>query len=270
MSSYILLGDFVKKIYKYMGLIVIMIFSFYYTDKIALMVQKNNPIMQKISEVKESNEIDYVNAIIEDDKIIPGKNGLSINVEKSFSMMKSFGLFNSYYLIYDQKRPEISLEDNKDKIIHSGNLSNKKISFILEYNKDLISYLEKSGIKADVLITKDNYINVNNLELINNDFNKYNEIELILNRNEVNNNICLVNDRNNLEFCKKRNKYLVDTDLILTNTNIFEIKNNIKNGSIVLIKNDTDIETLKVLLSQAKFKDLDIVYLSDLISEEYK
>ena len=31
-----------------------MVFSFYYTDKIALMVQSNNPIMKQINQEKES------------------------------------------------------------------------------------------------------------------------------------------------------------------------------------------------------------------------
>ena len=256
-----------KNIYKYMGLLIIAVFSFYYTDKIVLMVQSNNPIMQEINASKNTKEVDYVNAIIEDDRIIPGKNGLIINEEKSFSMMKSFGAFNAYYLVYDQKRPMISLEDNKDKIIHSGNLKDKNISIIIEYNENLINYLESNNIKANVLIDKDNYINIKKLEMINNDFDKYNEVELILNRNEENNNICYVNE-NNLDFCKKRNKYLVDTELILSNDNIYEIKNNIKNGSIVLIKKDTNVDTLKILLNHAKFKGLNIVYLSNLISEE--
>lgn len=257
-----------KKVYKYMGLIIITIFSFYYTDKIALMVQSNNPIMQEINEIKESKEVDYVNAIIEDDKIIPGKNGLTINAEKSFSMMKSFGVFNSYYLVYDQKKPKISLEDNKDKIIYSGNLKNKKISLILEYNEELITYLETNNIKANVLINKENYMNIKNLEMINNDFNNYNEVDLILSRNKLNNSICFVNNKDNLGFCKKRNKYLVNTNLNLVNNNIFEIKNSLKNGAIVLIKNDTSVETLKIILDHANFKGLEVVYLSDLISEE--
>ena len=105
-----------------------MVFSFYYTDKIALMVQSNNPIMKQINQEKEKHEEKSVNAIINEDKIIPGKNGLTINVEKSFSAMKSFNAFNSYYLIYDQVKPDISLNDNKDKIITNGNLSNKNIS----------------------------------------------------------------------------------------------------------------------------------------------
>ena len=256
-----------KNVYKYIGLFIIAVFSFYYTDKIVLMVQNNNPIMQEINEAKNTKEVDYVNAIIQDDKIIPGKNGLVINEQKSFSMMKSFGVFNAYYLVYDQKRPEISLEDNKDKIIHSGNLQEKNISLILENNENLINYLESNNIKADVLINKDNYINIKSLEMINNDFNKYNEVELILNRDDKNNNICYVNE-NNLDFCKKRSKYLINTELILNDSNVYKIKNNIKNGSIIFVTNNTSIDTLKIVLDHAKFKGLDTVYLSELISEE--
>lgn len=246
-----------------------MVFSFYYTDKIALMVQENNPIMQQIKDIKPEKEEDYVNAIIDDDKIIPGKNGLTINVEKSFSVMKSFNAFNSYYLIYDQKKPKISLEDNKDKIITSGNLSNKNMTIIIEYSEDLLKYLESNNIKSDVLINKDNYIKVNKLEMINDDFDNYNEIEIMLNRSKMNNNLCIVN-KSNIDFCKKRNKYLIETELVLTNDNVFNVKNNIKNGSIVIVKKDTNINNLKIIIDQARFKGLDLVYLSKLISEENK
>lgn len=246
-----------------------MVFSFYYTDKIALMVQENNPIMQQIKDIKPEKEEDYVNAIIDDDKIIPGKNGLTINVEKSFSVMKSFNAFNSYYLIYDQKKPKISLEDNKDKIITSGNLSNKNMTIIIEYSEDLLKYLESNNIKSDVLINKDNYIKVNKLEMINDDFDNYNEIEIMLNRSKMNNNLCIVN-KSNIDFCKKRNKYLIETELVLTNDNVFNVKNNIKNGSIIIVKKDTNINNLKIIIDQARFKGLDLVYLSKLISEENK
>ena len=245
-----------------------MVFSFYYTDKVALLVQNKNPIMQRINEEKKKLDIASVNATIEDDKIIPGKNGLSIDNKKSFSLMKSFGTFNSYYLVFDQVRPKLSLEDNKDKIIKSGNSINKQITFVLEYNETLISYFESNKIKADVLINKDNYSYINYLELINNDFNNYKEIDLILKKSKINKDICFTNDNNKLLFCKNKNKYLVDTDLILFNDNVYDIKNKIKNGSIILVKNNTSIDTLSIILNQARFKGLKIVYLSKLISEE--
>ena len=230
-----------KKIYKYIGLFIIMVFSFYYTDKIVLVVQKSNPIMKEIERSKKEKDVNPVNAIIEGNKIIPGKNGLNINEAKSFSLMKSFGTFNSYYLIYDQKKPKISLEDNKDKIIYSGNLSNKQISIIVENDEKLISYFKN--------------INVN-----------------ILNNNDIydkkNSDLCYISSLDIEKLCKKEDKYLIKTDLILTNDSVFDIKKRIKNGSIILIKKDTNIETVNTVLSQAQFKGLKIVYLSDLISEE--
>lgn len=244
-----------------------MVFSFYYTDKIALMVQNNNPIMKQINEEKNKHEEKSVNAIIKEDKIIPGKNGLTINVEKSFSAMKSFNAFNSYYLIYDQVKPDISLNDNKDKIITNGNLANKNISIILEYNEKNIKYLEKYNIKGDVLIKKANFLNTNKLEMINDDFENYNEVEILLNRSKLNNNLCLAKESNK-DFCLKRNKYLIDSELVLTNDNVFKIKNDLKNGSIVIVKEDTSLTSLEVIINQAKFRNLNVVYLSKLISEE--
>ncbi|MBE6161709.1 MAG: hypothetical protein E7158_05790 [Firmicutes bacterium] len=257
-----------KKVYKYFGLIIIMLCSFYYTDKIALMVQKNNPIMKQISKMKKQKETRSVNAIIEDNKIIPGKNGIIINESKSFSIMKSFGVFNSYYLVYEQKKPEISLENNKDKIIYKGNKLNNNISLVLEYNENIISYLESKKIKANVLVDKENYMNINYLELINNDFNNYNEMEIVLNRGKANKNICYTNNKEYLNYCKKKKKYLVYSDLILSNDKVFEVKNKIENGRIIFIKKDTSIDTLKIILNQIAFKDLKLVYLSEIISEE--
>ena len=257
-----------KNIYKYFGLLVLAIFSFYYTDKLVLLVQKNNPIMKKIDAEKKVLDVSSVNAIIEEDKIIPGKNGLKINDKKSFSLMKSFGTFNSYYLVFEQVKPKISIENNKDKIIKSGNKINKQISFVLEYKENLISFFETNKIKADILVDKDNYKNINYLELINNDFKNYDDVDLILNKSKINKNICFSYSKNNISLCKKRKKYLVNTNLILSNDNVFDIKNKIENGAIIYIKKDTSIDTINIILNQIKFKGLKVVYLSKLISEE--
>ena len=219
-----------KNVYKYIGLLVIAIFSFYYTDRLVLIVQKNSPIMKKIDEEKIKRDVKSVNAIINDDKIIPGKNGLEINDEKSFSLMKSFGTFNSYYLVFEQVKPMISLENNKDKIITSGNKINKKISFILETDENLIAYFKINRIKNDILV------------------DKY----------KINKNICLYINKEIKKICK--NKYLVNTELELTNDNVYDIKNKLENGSIILIKNNTSIDTINIILNQAKFKGLKIVY----------
>ena len=60
---------------KYVILIVMSIFSFYISDKLLLMVEGMSPLMQTINEVKDFREYEPVNAIIEGNTIIPGKEG---------------------------------------------------------------------------------------------------------------------------------------------------------------------------------------------------
>ncbi len=243
-----------------------MVFSFYYTDKIALLVQSKNPIMIEIENIKKDNYEKSVNAIIEDDYIIPGKNGLTINSSKSFSLMKSFGAFNSYYLVYDQIIPKISLEDNKDKIIKTGNYIDQKMSIVIEYNQNTIKYFDDNNIKADILVDVDTYDVQTKLEKINNDFSNYNKVNSYL--KSASNNICFLENKNNLQFCRSKKKYLVEPTIVLNNNNVFEVKNSIKNGIIILIKNSTNIDNVNVILNQIKFKGLTPIYLTDLISEE--
>ena len=142
-----------RKYYQYLGLALIMVFSFYYTEKIALIVLNKNPLMQEINQEKVNYEEAFVNASIEGDYIIPGINGLLVNARESFYNMQELEVFNQYYLVYEQVKPEISLEDNKDKIINKGNAKLKQVSFILEDTSSISEYLEENQYKADSEMT---------------------------------------------------------------------------------------------------------------------
>ena len=121
-------------------------------------MRKKDPIYESIEVIKEESNIDYVNAIIKDDNIIPGMNGLKVNTEKSFQKMKSFGAFNKYYLIFDQVKPEISLEDHKRQNDTKMEIVKKvMVSFILEENENIAKYLKENNIEASLLITKDTF-----------------------------------------------------------------------------------------------------------------
>ena len=56
--------------------------------------------------------------------------------------------------------------------------------------------------------------------------------------------------------------------LKLNSVNISEIKNKISGGSIILISSTSKLEHIKLLLNEIYYKDLDIVYVSDLINEK--
>ena len=256
-----------KNVFKFCGIVAIMLFSFYYTEKIALYAQRKSPIMQSINEAKNNLTVTSVNAEVENEYITPGINGLEVNVEKSFSKMKAFNVFNSYYLVFDQIAPEISLENNKNKIIKQGNKLKRSISLIIEPNNLILKYIEENNIQANILMNLDNYNSNTKLEIINNEINDFKKLESLLNKSELNKNICLVN-KNNVDYCTKKEYYLVENQKELNGSNIALLKNDIKSGDIILIKSMAKLEDFNILINQIKYQDLKIVYLSELITEE--
>lgn len=256
-----------RKYYQYLGLALIMVFSFYYTEKIALIVLDKNPLMQEINGKKADYEEDYVNAFIEGDYIIPGINGLAVNTRESFYQMQDLEVFNHYYLVFDQVRPEISLEDHKNKIIHKGNAKLKQVTLILNGLSDISEYLQSKEYKANLLVNIDNYEKDSYFEVINHEIKSFSSLENTLNLNKENKRICVVNNQN-YDLCLKNKNYLVEPTLTLTNTNYIDVKNKLESGSIILIDSNAKLSDVKLLLKEIKYKNYDVVYLSELISEE--
>ena len=242
-----------------------MLFSFYYTEKIAILMQNKSPIMQSINQIEEDYKVAAVNATIEDNYIIPGIMGRMINKTKSFVNMKAFGVFNEYYLIFDDVKPDISLEENKDKIIKEGNKNKKAVAFLVEDGNDAIkNYLQENKIKASLLITESTYTNKNYFEQVNNDKEKYTNVESLLNKNNQNKNICYIKQMGK-DICQKEGKYLVEETFSLNSSNIIEAKKNLESGSIIYIKNNVSLEHLKLLLKEIHFKGYSIVTVSFLL-----
>ncbi len=259
---------FLKKLYKPIGIFAIMLFSFYYTERIAILMQNKSPIMQNITEVEENYMVSAVNANVDQNYIIPGIMGRMVNKSKSYVNMKAFGIFNEYYLVFDDIKPEISLEDNKDKIIKEGNKNKKAIAFLLEDgNENIKKYLKENKISADLLIQEKTYENNNFFEQINNDKEKYKNVESLLNKNNQNQNLCYVKNIDK-EYCTKEKKYLIEETFFLNGQNIVEVKNKINSGAIILIKKEAVLDHLKLLVKEINFKGLKIIPISELITEK--
>lgn len=256
-----------KNFFKFFGLVAIMIFSFFYTEKIALYVQNKSPIMTSINEAKDNLVVSSIDAEVMNEFIIPGINGLTVNVKKSYNKMKSFEVFNSYYLVFEQVPPEISLENNKNKIIKRGNKLKKSISFIIEENSLILNYLKTNNIKANLLVNLENYKKDFNFEMINSDVSNFEKLESLLNKDKNNKNICYIGIANK-EKCLTKEYYLVSNSKELNSVNIASVKNNIESGDIFLIKSTAKLEDFILLINQIKYQDLKIIYLSELITEE--
>ena len=257
-----------KKYGKYILFSILVLLSFYTTNKTANLVRNQDPILKEIINISLEKKEDFVNAVIEDNYIIPGMYGSIIDELKSLAKMKEQDVFNNLYLVSQPIKPDISLSDNLDKIIIKGNSKKQQISFVIDENssKKIKDYLVKNSIKASLLITKDNFSKDSYFEQINNDFKNYKELDKTLKKNKINTNICVLDNNNsNLKFCKSKKKYLVKPGMFLDNANIIEIKTKLDSGSIIYIK---DATYLDCLVEYIKSKDLKIVPLSQLISEK--
>lgn len=243
-----------------------MIFSFYLSDKITSLAINKNPIMETINEKSEELTVMATNATISNNTIIPGINGKVVDKEASFFKMKEFGAFNDTFLIYKNIKPNISLEDNKDKIIIGGNMSLRQVSIIIDDSETLTNYFENLDFEITVLAT----INTTykNFEYINSENSKtsFNDLDSILKKNNLNKKICLIG-KSNIDICKEKKYYLVSPNIVISNSNIINNKNTIANGSIIYIDKNTSNKSIDLILNQIKYLDLKIVYLSKLISE---
>ena len=252
-----------KKMFSYLGLFTFMIFSFYFTEKIAIMAQKKDPLYEQIKAF-ENNKTSYVNAVIKGDTIIPGLNGRELDAIKSLMNMKKAGQFSESFLVYKSILPDISLKDNLDKIIISGNPNKNGVSLVLEYNEELIKHLLNKNISFSVLTTLDNLNENAKYEIINNEEEEnYSKLDKYLDKNNLNTNICLKDS-----YCPKY-KYIVKTTNTLTKNNIIDIKNSLNSGMIIKVSSNTRIEDLDILIQQIMSKKLNILPLSKLISEEF-
>ena len=255
------------KKYQYLGVICILLFSFFYAEKIADLTLKKNKVYQSIENNKENYRIESVSAIIDGDYIIPGLYGAEVNTKKSYYKMKKLNSFNSKYLVYTWIIPKDSIKDNINKIIIRGNKYKNQVAIIVNNNDAAIKYLLSNNIKVSILVNYNNYSNYKNVELINNDTNNYNKMENILNKMHHNTNICYLNEKIE-DICRRNKKYLVKSNLIVNNQSFINIKNNITNGDIYYLESNLKVENLELLINSIKFKDLDMVYVSELISEE--
>lgn len=255
------------KYFRNIGIIAVALFSFFYTEKIANLTLENNEIYKKIKMEAANYSVLAVNAVVDGENITPGLNGLEVDIKDSFFNMKDINTFNSYYLIYDSTYPKVSIDKFKDKIIHKGNPLKQSVAFVIEYNEKLLSFFKEEKIEVSVLVTKDSFVKNSDYEQINNEVNNFKDLETLINKYSNNTNICYLNNTNE-DVCKKNDKYLVRGSKVVNNNTFLDIKNNVESGDIYFVDKNIDTKSIKLLINSILYKDLDIVRLSTLISEE--
>ncbi|MFD1037937.1 polysaccharide deacetylase family protein [Virgibacillus byunsanensis] len=122
-------------------------------------VKSEDPLYIEITEKHSTYEEAPQNAVI--DKVwkkIPGRNGIKVDIEKSYQQMKKGKVFDESLLVYEQVPPTITMDDLPASPIYRGHPEKEMVSFLInvswgeEHIPHMLNVLKKHKIKATFFI----------------------------------------------------------------------------------------------------------------------
>lgn len=273
-----------KKIFEYLGLICLMCFSFFLTEKTVNVVKEVDDIMIQIKANKEKYCKTGIDATIYEDTIIPGISSKQVNVEKSYKTMKKIGVYDPNFFVYDVNKPEKSVENYLDKYITKGNSSKRMVSIVfLVEDKDInlvlniIGDTKVSFIIQNYVIQKQNeYITEavkmgNEFIIYETEEKEYKTSVEKLRTLGVPSNYCYNPNKISkiLSLCKNNKQYSLTQTLIITQKPLQTVKENLQPGIIIGFKiNSSVLNELPNIISYIKFKGYTIEPLSIHLKED--
>lgn len=278
-----------KKLFSIIGFVTILSLSFIISKQTETVVKNIDTIMTEIKENQNKYDINPIPAIIENDTIIPGINGKKLNIEKTYTEMKKIGKYNEKYLIFDEIRPDKTLENQYDKYIISGNKNKNQISliFIIEENDNITTIkkiLDKTNTKATFFINQ-KWLDKNRdtaLKLVKENHtigmlskqtnNEISPISIILkDAGKQKNNYCYTRIKKEeiIKECSLQKKYTIMPSIVIKNSPLSEIKRQIKPGALIelTITNKVNNE-LELIIKYIKTKGYEIENLENHLSEK--
>lgn len=278
-----------KKIFQMIGLISLTCFSFFVTEKTAIVVSDMDEIMIEIKSNYKKYQSDEVDAIVKENTIIPGICMKKVNINKSYKNMKSNGYYNEKMYIYDYSKPKISLSDNMDKYIIKGNSSKRMVSLIFKVKltddiNSILNIINNYNINVTFFIDINWFTNNNELiqKLINDGHNvgilmddysdsNFEWIDMVIKKiNNQKNNFCysLSDNKKNLDSCIQKNNYTIRPIEISDKTPLIDVKKNLNSGSILSLNITSQIKKeLSTIIIYIKSKGLEIENLENHLLE---
>lgn len=276
-----------KKVFEIIGLLSLACFSFFVTDKTISVFENVDNIMIQIKENSYKYNRTSIDAIIKDDFIIPGINGRVVDIKKSYKNMKKYGYYNENMYVYNSIKPNISLSDNANKYIISGNTKLRNVSLLFIVNDEIdsiISVLNKNNIKANFFIST-NWFEENGdlvLSLINdghiigtigNNYvysdSSFGWMDTIIKGVSIQKKgYCYyIDDKDNINNCFNYNDYVLKPILIKNNF-LFEVKKYLSNGVMLSFNiNNSLIKELDSIIKYINSKGYNIVTVDTLLDE---
>lgn len=280
-----------KKVIQVISVTLLMLFSFFYTNKSIELIRENDPIMKQIKETNMKYKVDPVNATIIGNKIIPGKSGKEIDYQKTYAKMKKYGTYNETLTVLKEIEPAVSVDDYYDKYIVQGNTERKNVSLVFKTDTisnllSILNILNQKNIPAtffvDGLLLENNTSlfetmtqNNHELEILSYD-NKYDEIYFDSALNYLSSitkrkgKYCYAeyDQKEVIELCSKLKLHTIIPTVKTTTMPYKEIKDKLYNSAIISLPLSTITEEqLPAIIDYIKQKGYTFLSLEALLSE---
>lgn len=278
----------IKKLVKGFFILLLSLFSFYYTNKSIELVREQDPIMKTIRSTSNKYNTEAVNAKIKDNTIIPGLSGKEIDYNKTYTKMKQYGVYNEILTTLKEVEPTVSIDDYYDKYVISGNPEKKSIALVFKVEnkspKEIINILKNNEVYATFFI--DGYFLENNTKEITSMMD--NELEL-LSYNKDYDEIFFSSSKDYLEslinkdlkycfseeekeevinLCQKLKLHTIVPTIQIKKSLYQEIKDNLTNSAIISVPiSENTKKELDLTIKYIKSRGYSIETLEELLSE---
>lgn len=246
------------KYIKRIGIMLLLLFSFIYTQKLVMIAKEYDDIMIEIENNMDSYKVKPIEATIDDKTIIPGINGKEVDINNSYKRMKKYGKYSVNLFVYKVVPPKDKLSDNYDKFIIGGSTNKHQVSIIMNVEDVIDKYKEKINLAVSKEIKE-----IKNQNYILGTFeDNLLEIKSISNQKQY---YCYTLNYNleKLEECSKEKFYTIVPSIIVKN-NLKQLQDMLKSGSIIYIEKTNDLASI---INYIQNKGYEIVLLDELLEE---
>lgn len=285
--SYITIGEIMKKT---LILLFSILLSFFLIHESMLSSKKKDPIFLQIEESIPSYEVLSTNGMIQGNDMIVGKNGMEVDVQKSYQEMKKYGSYNESLTTMKKVSPSISMIDHYDKYLIQGNFLDRKVSFVFPVFQNtniskILSILETKDVVGTFFL--DGTFLEKNTQLIRK--NSHHEYEILSYDNSYQKSFfqtslsyletitkkepsfCYAEKENKelLTLCQKLKKHTIKPQYILEKDAYLEIQNHLEHGMFFSFSWNPSLEKeLPIIIDYIHSKGYKIVPLKELLQEE--
>lgn len=278
-----------KKVFHALSIIALLIFSLYYTNKSIDIIREQDDIMKSIHKNASSYKVESENAEIIGNKIIPGKKGKEVDLEKSYIKMKKYGTYNESLTVLKEIEPTISLNDYYDKYVIRGNTTDKTLALVFPVSEDknldkLVQILKANDVAATFFLdgaliesNSDLVKNLHNYELellsYNSGYEKIyftSSLNYLTSLSKQNAKYCYSNydQKEVIELCASLKLHTIIPTIKVSDNTYSEVKTRLTNSAIISIPSTSKtLATLDTTIKYLKQKGYTFLTLADLLTE---